>query len=69
MDMDIVYRIGAMAFGLLLAYGGVTLITHRPRKAAKARQLELSRANADYWSRPARIRRSRSKSTLKSTAR
>jgi hypothetical protein len=59
MDVEFLYRIGAMAFGLVLAWGLMNAATWRQRRAARTRRDEVTRANPGYWSRPARIRRRR----------
>jgi hypothetical protein len=61
MDMDILFRIGGLAIGILLAFTGISFFTRGKRKAARARRETLNRTAADYWRRPAKIRRSRSK--------
>lgn len=59
MDVEFFYRIGAMALGLILAWGLMNAATWGQRKAARARREEVTRSNPGYWSRPARIRRRR----------
>jgi hypothetical protein len=59
MDVTFLYRIAAMAAGLILAWGLLNVATWRQRREARSRREAVTRANPDYWSRPARIRRGR----------
>lgn len=59
MDVTLLYRIAAFAGALILAWGLLNVATWGQRKAARTRREEVTRANPDYWSRPARLRRGR----------
>ena len=59
MDVTFLYRIAAFAGALIVAWGLLNVATWGQRKAARTRREEVTRANPDYWSRPARLRRGR----------
>jgi hypothetical protein len=61
MDIDLLYRIGGLAIGILLAFSGISFFTRGKRKSARARREALNLLAKDYWRRPAKMRRSRSK--------
>jgi hypothetical protein len=54
MDADILYRIGAMAGGLFLAWALMNAATWNQRRAARTRREAVTRANPTYWAKPAR---------------
>jgi hypothetical protein len=59
MDAEILNRIVAFAGALFLAWCLMNAATWKQRRATRARREEVTRANPDYWSRPARVRRRR----------
>lgn len=59
MDVEFFYRVAAFAGALIVAWGFMNVATMKQRKEARSRREEVTRANPDYWARPARVRRRR----------
>lgn len=59
MDVEFFYRVAAFAAALFVAWGLMNVATTKQRRAARSRREEVTRANPDYWGRPARARRRR----------